>query len=174
MGTAAAAFRFGQRPAGAALQENATLSRAEAETLAHGVASALTSDPDRLDQWVAADVVGHIPLQPDGAEKGLEGLKHYASSIIDAISDAEITVEGLAIDGDQIVAHGELHGTHDGALALLPATGKQVRVQYVIFTRIDQGKVAEYWYQLDILGALTQLGLFSIDDVTEDSADEDY
>jgi predicted ester cyclase len=121
-----------------------------------------------------SSVVGHIPLQPDGAEKGLDGLKHYASSIIDAISDAEITVEGLAIDGDKIVAHGELHGTHDGVLALLPATGKQVRVQYVIFTRIDQGKVVEYWYQLDILGALTQLGLFSIDDVTEDSEDEDY
>jgi SnoaL-like polyketide cyclase len=56
------------------------------------------------------------------------------------MSDAEITVDGLAIDGDKIVAHGELHGTHDGALAELAATGTRVRVQYVIFTRIDDGK----------------------------------
>jgi predicted ester cyclase len=168
VGATAAALRFGHRPAGAAPGATGDLSRAEAEALAHGVAGALTSDPDRLDEWVAADVVGHIPLQPDGAEKGLEGLKHYASVIIDAISDAEITVEGLAIDGDKIVAHGELHGTHDGTLAILPATGKQVRVQYVIFTRVEYGKIAEYWYQLDVLGALNQLDLFSIDEVSDD------
>ena len=161
-GAAAAALRLGGRPANAARQDESGPTRAEAEALAKGITDALTSDPDRLDEWVAEDVVGHIPLAPDGAGKGLAGLKEKASVIIAAISDAEITVDGLAVDGETVAAHGEIHGTHDGPLADLPATGARVRAQYVIFTRIADGKVVEYWYQLDILGALQQLDLYAI------------
>ncbi|MEA2582557.1 MAG: hypothetical protein QOF33_642 [Thermomicrobiales bacterium] len=167
-GTAAASLRLGTRPAGAALQNGAGLSRPEATVLAEGIADALTSDPERLDEWVAEDVIGHVPLAPEGAGKGLAGLKHKASVIIDAIPDAKITVDDLAIDGNMVVAHGEIYGTHTGSLAVIPATGKKVRVQYVIFTRVVDGKVAEYWYQLDVLGALQQLELFALDQIADD------
>jgi predicted ester cyclase len=168
MSSAAALVRVGTRPAVATAQSNSGLSRSDATTLAEGIAAALTSDPDRLAEWVADDVVGHVPLAPDGAGKGLEGLKHKASVIIEAIPDAHITVDHLAVDGDWVVAHGEIAGTHTRSLAEISATGKKIRVQYVIFTRIVDGKVAEYWYQLDVLGALQQLDLFALDQGEDD------
>lgn len=166
--SAAALVRVGTRPTIASAQNESGLSRSDATALAEGIASALTSDPNRLDEWVAEDVIGHVPLAPDGAGKGLAGLKHKASVIIEAIPDAHITVDDLAVDGDWVVAHGEIVGTHTGSLAVISATGKKVRVQYVIFTRIVDRKVAEYWYQLDVLGALHQLDLFSIDQGEDD------
>jgi len=167
LGAAAAALRLGPRPADAARQGESGPSRAEAEDLARGIADGLSADPDLLDEWVAEDVVGHVPLAPDGSGKGLTGLKEKAALVIAAIPDAEITVDGLAVDGAWVTAHGQIHGTHEGTLADLPASGKSVRVQYVIFTRVEGGKVAEYWYQLDVLGALQQLDLFSLDEVDD-------
>lgn len=167
--SAAALIGMVSRPANASAQNGDGLSRANATTLAEGIAAALTSDPDQLAEWVADDVVGHVPLAPDGAGKGLAGLKHKASVIIKALPDARITVDDLAVDGDWVVAHGEIAGTHTGSLAEITATGKRLRVQYVIFTRIVDGKVAEYWYQLDVLGALQQLDIFAIDQEDDDN-----
>ena len=38
------------------------------------------------------------------------------------------------------------------------ATGKQVRVEYMVMWRIDSGKFVESWVQMDLLGLMQQLG----------------
>ncbi len=168
MTAAAAMVGVGNRSTSASAQSGSGLTRAEARVLAEGIASALTEDPDRLDEWVTDDVIGHVPLAPEGSGKGLPGLKEKANVIREAIPDAKITVEHFAVDGDTITAHGEIYGNHTGSLVLIQATGKPIRIQYVIFTKIADGKVAEYWYQLDVLGALQQLDMFSLDQLEDD------
>lgn len=170
VGAMAAAMGLWARPGAAAGQKESGPTRREAEAIGRGITDALASDPDALEDWVAEDVVGHVPLAPKGSGKGLNGLKAKAAAVIAAFPDAAITVEDLAVDGDRVSAHGEIRGTHDGPLPGFPATGKRVRVQYVIFARVERGKVAEYWYQLDTLGALKQLELFALDGGNEGDA----
>lgn len=169
-GAVATAAMPGARPTGAIRREDAGPSRAEAQVLARGIADALASDPARLGEWVAEDVVGHVPLAPVGSGKGLAGLMAKAAVAVAALPDATITVAGLAVDGETVSARGEIRGTHTGDVAGFPATGESLRIQYVIFTRVVDGKVVEYWYQLDVLGALGQLGLFSFDIASDGDA----
>jgi predicted ester cyclase len=147
-------------------QEIGALSREELQALAEGVVAALNADdPDALDRWVAADVVGHVPLAAPGETADLAWVKEKNALGHTALPDAEISLDGVAIDGTLIAAHGRFRGTHRGDSVDLPATGRSVDVGYVIIVRVDGGKVVEYWYQLDTIGALFQLGLFSLEDV---------
>jgi predicted ester cyclase len=164
--TAAGMALLGERAlASAAVRQESAASRDDLLALAEDIVDALNGDdPDALDRWVAADVAGHVPLSAPGETRDLSWVKEKNALGHAALPDAEITLDGVAIDGDLIAAHGRFRGTHLGESAEVPATGRRVEVGYVIIVRVAGGKVVEYWYQLDTLGALAQLGLFTLDD----------
>lgn len=50
-------------------------------------------------------------------------------------------------------------GTHQGAFAGIPATGRQVAMQGIIIHRLQDGKIIEDWVVRDTLGLMQQLGV---------------
>lgn len=165
----ATAAVLGTRSPALSAQVNAEADREANLALADGIIAALNGDdPNDLDQWVEPDAVGHVPLADVGEGKNLKWVKDRLVLAAEAFPDRKITVKGIIVEGNQIAAHGIFEGTHEGPLQELSPTGGKVVVRWLAFVTVVDGKVSEYWYQVDALGALKQFGLFEVGDVAEE------
>lgn len=112
---------------------------------------------DVIDDFVSETYVGYDPSQPESI-RGREGLKANIQQYIDAFSDARITVDDQFAEGDRVATRWTGRGTHSGEIAGIAATGKEVTVSGLTFSRLEGGIVVEEWTNWDTLGMLVQLG----------------
>ena len=54
----------------------------------------------------------------------------------------------------------QARATHTGEFNGIPPTGKQVTWTEIHIYRLENGKIAEQWSEIDLLGLLVQLGAF--------------
>ena len=113
---------------------------------------------DGLDQVYATDVRYHGAT---GVElNGLEDLKGYFKTFVDAFPDLRSTGDPIVSEGDMTVVHFVVSGTHTADLEGIPPTGKRVEgVRGLSMNRISGGKVVEEWEVIDQLGLMQQLGV---------------
>jgi hypothetical protein len=93
-----------------------------------------------LDEPVAASYIGHDPniLHPS---RGPEGFKESVMTARTTFGDFQIMVEDLVAAEDRVAGRITMCGTHRGALAGLPPTGKPVEFSGM-FTRRLEGRTA--------------------------------
>ena len=115
-----------------------------------------SGNTDLVDQLFAADFVGHTPHQQI---RGSEELKALVGQIHEAFPDFSLTYDPVVASEDHVAVMVTIHGTHDGSLAGLEPTGKEVEFTGMIISRIDGGKVVEEWRYMDTIGLLEQLGV---------------
>ena len=107
-----------------------------------------------LSQFVSPDYVNHnFP----GAPKGYEGLQQVIENFFNGFPDMKITIEEIIGEGDSVATRGYWTGTNKGEFMGMPATGKQVKVGYIDFWKLRDGKGIENWVQMDIAGLMQQL-----------------
>ena len=75
-----------------------------------------------------------------------------------AFPDAQITVDASISEGDLVASRWTMIGTHRGDFQAVPATGRQITMNGIDFSRVVDGKVAEHWAQFDVVGVLQQIG----------------
>ncbi len=102
------------------------------------------------------DVVDHNP--GPGQAPGKAGVIQSLEIFRYAFPDSQLAVEQLIADGDKVVDHATLRGSHTGSLLGIPPTGKPVVVQASDIYRIANGKIVEIWHIEDILGIMQQIG----------------
>jgi predicted ester cyclase len=71
----------------------------------------------------------------------------------------QITVESIVADGDEVATRGYWTGTNKGSFMGMPSTGKKVKVPYVDWWKIQNGKFTENWVQMDMQVMFTQMGV---------------
>lgn len=103
--------------------------------------------------------VDHDPDDPGGRLSGVEGAREEVGQYIAAFPDMQVSVDDLFGEEDRVVVRGTLRGTHQGAFAGIPPTGKSVTVGAMQAFRLVDGKIAEAWLSIDRLGMLQQLGM---------------
>lgn len=128
---------------------------------ASGTAGATTGDLDLIDESCTATVVDHNPL---GEVRGREALNADIESLRTAFSDVSATVEAAVADGDAVAMRLTLRGTHAGEFVGIEATGADIEVGNMVFTRIADGQIAERWVQADMFGVMQQLGIVDLPD----------
>jgi len=110
----------------------------------------------------AADTICTTNLVWHGASVGelpnLEAFKHLLSAFFTAFPDLTVTSVDLTAEADKVVARYTWSGTHQGEFQGIPPTGKQVTVTGITIYRLVDGKIAEQWWQEDVLGLMQQLG----------------
>jgi steroid delta-isomerase-like uncharacterized protein len=112
-------------------------------------------DMASLQELVDPDFVHHSwPF----VRPGIEGLKQLVSMIQTGISDIRMDVEDIIAEGDKVVARCSARGVHKGELMGIPATGKSFSIQEIHIFRLQGGRIAEHWREVDIMGMLQQLG----------------
>ncbi|MDW4499319.1 ester cyclase [Sulfitobacter sp. D35] len=76
----------------------------------------------------------------------------------EAFHDCHFVTEHFMEDGDWAACFGHCEAVHGGALMGVPATGKRVRIPYIDFWRIRDGKIAENRVSCDLAAVLAQVG----------------
>jgi steroid delta-isomerase-like uncharacterized protein len=117
------------------------------------------------DALVASRFVEHIPLPfPGQPTIGPEAIKWLVTRFRTVFPDLHATIEDLLAVDDKVAVRVTWTGTHEGQILGVHPTGKRVKVTGFDMVRIEDGKLAEHWGQLDMLGMLGQLGFLPTPD----------
>jgi steroid delta-isomerase-like uncharacterized protein len=110
-----------------------------------------------VDELVAPTALDHSPL---GTGTGSEDFKHIIGTFRSAMPDLKMTIEDEVYSGDRVVHRWKIVGKHTAApLFGVAADGKEITLTGITIVRMQDGKIAERWTQLDQLGLMQQLGL---------------
>lgn len=115
---------------------------------------------DVIDELLTENYVEHGPFGQETV--GRDADKEKMRAFLDAFSDFEATVEDVVSEGDTVALRVTLRGTHDGEFMGIAPTGKSIEIQNMVFTRIEDGKIAERWVQPDTLALMQQLGVVEL------------
>lgn len=110
-----------------------------------------------VDELYASDYVNHDPYNPD-QEKGPEGFKQRVAGYRSVLHGFDLRVERQLAEGDLVETHWSLRGTHGGPLEGVEPTGKAIRVDGQLLSRIVDGRFVEEWVHWDTLGLLREIG----------------
>ncbi|HET9905083.1 MAG TPA: ester cyclase [Anaerolineales bacterium] len=114
------------------------------------------------DQIIVKDQVNSGPGNPSGLLPGLEGTKQLVTMYRNAFPDVHFTIDEQIAEGDKVMTRWTAHGTHQGELAGIPATGKSSTVTGIAIDRLVNGKIAESWGIFDEFGMMQQLGVIPV------------
>jgi len=110
-----------------------------------------------IDELVSPDYIGYDPAEPEPI-RGPAGVKANLEKYLAGFSNGRVTVDDQVAEGDKVATRWTGRGTHDGEIAGIAATGKEVTVSGLTISRLEDGKVVEEQTVWDTLGMLTQLG----------------
>jgi predicted ester cyclase len=106
-----------------------------------------------FDSFIAADYVGHLgAVTMDRAE--LERLERQFCA---AFPDAHHTIDDLIAEGDRVVLRTTASATHQGDFEGIQRTGRSVTFTGLVIYRIEGGKIAESWGEIDFLRLIREL-----------------
>jgi steroid delta-isomerase-like uncharacterized protein len=111
--------------------------------------------PELLSSLVSEDVVLHSATE----ERGIAAYAVLTDRLRTAFPDMHFTLLDLIACDDRVVVRWTMDATHEGPLAGIPATGKRVQQRANVICRMENGKIAEIWAQMDQVGMLRQLGI---------------
>jgi predicted ester cyclase len=113
-------------------------------------------DDTFLDDLVATDLVNHA-----AGPQGREGLRAILRTIEADLGPTELEQHHLIAEGDLVVQHVTLHGTHRQStmplLADAPVSGRPAAWAFIHIWRVADEMVVEHWACRDDMGLLDQL-----------------
>jgi len=94
---------------------------------------------------------------------GLKGTMQASEVYRAAFPDAKIVLEDTIAEADKVMIRWFGYATHKGPFLDVPPTGKRVTLEGITIFRVEKGRVAEQWGELNLFSILRQLGAFSLD-----------
>ncbi len=105
-------------------------------------------------EFITEDYTGHIGGGSDMDRAELERLERaYAA----AFGDVRYAIQDLIAEGDRVVLRVESSGTHRGEFVGIAATGRRVTNTGIVIYRIENGRIAESWAEMDFTRTIRQL-----------------
>ena len=126
------------------------------------IARRLAEDPwqgklDEVVELVGDDYVAHIPGSAEPF-RGKEGFREFVTTYRTGFPDGTITIDDQIAEGETVATRWTARGTNTGELMGMPATGRQVTIGGITYSRIADGKAREAWIIWDTLAMMQQLG----------------
>ena len=110
------------------------------------------------DELLALNVTQHFASQPQPIV-GLEANKQFNAELFAGFPNIAQTINDVVAEGDKVAYVATLAGTHMGTFMGIPPTGKSIEVSESFnLLRIDNGKIVEIWYQLNLLKVMQDIG----------------
>ena len=75
----------------------------------------------------------------------VDGLRQFYAAIWEAFPDAKPTLEDVVGEGDKVAYRVSVTGTHRGAFAGLPSTGKRIAISEIGILHFSNGKIVRRW-----------------------------
>lgn len=117
------------------------------------------ASPERAADFMAARVLAHqvVAEEPLTVERTPEQYAEHVRDMLEAYGPFTFRVDELIAEGDRVYARWTQHGRHLAAIDGFAATGKPLTEVASAVYRVEDGRVAEYWIQIDRLGLAEQL-----------------
>ena len=112
-----------------------------------------------FDRFLATDYVDHNPPPVPVIAEAREAVKDYSAAFRAALADFHHVVEDQIAEGDKVVSRISAYGTHVGELLGVKPTGQRLTMTGIAIHRIADGRLAEHWSQIDLIGLLQRLGV---------------
>ena len=113
-------------------------------------------DETVLDDLVADDMVNHA-----AGPQGRNGLRLILANIDHDLGPVTVEQHHLIAEGDLVVQHLTLHGTHRAStmplLADRPVSGRPTAWTFIHIWRVANGLIVEHWACRDDMGLVEQL-----------------
>jgi predicted ester cyclase len=90
--------------------------------------------------------------------RGRQGFKEFHRQLCAAFPDMRIDIKFTVVQGDRVVQHCTVEGTHTGPLFGMPPTERKFKISGTGIARYENGKFVEVWDQYDFLNLYGQLG----------------
>jgi predicted ester cyclase len=71
----------------------------------------------------------------------------------------QLHIEDMLEEGDKVFVRARFQGTHKGVLNGIAPTGVQVTLPVMLLYRIENGKIAQFWMEANVMTLLEQLGV---------------
>jgi predicted ester cyclase len=117
---------------------------------------------------LAPGYIAHGPGIP--APLDLEAWSQFTATFVEAFPDLRLTVEDIFSSEDMVAARVSFRGTHRGEFQGIPPTDKEVTFSSIEIDRMVEGKVAEHWFEMDLLGLMGQLGAIPEPELSEEGS----
>lgn len=105
----------------------------------------------------SVDYRAHVPVSPEPLDHA--GWGAFMESFTAAFPDAQIAVGGSISERNLVATRWTITGTHRGDFQGIPASGRQITIEGIDFSRVVDGKIAEHWAQFDMIGLMQQIGV---------------
>lgn len=115
--------------------------------------------PERIDAYFAAQVVAH-QMNSEDEESIARTPADYVAHVREfrqQFGDFDLSVDELIAEGDRVYARFTQKGMHAGEIDGHAPTGRPLRQIASAVYRIEAGRIAEYWIQVDRQGLEAQL-----------------
>lgn len=118
---------------------------------------------DGMDEFWSKDMVWRGPAGA-GEKKSLREFQEgWQRPFLEAFPDKQAHDEFRIAEGNIVAASGYVSGTHVGEFMGIPGTGRKIKLRYMDFWRVEDGKLVENWVLLDIIGTMRQMGVDVLD-----------
>jgi predicted ester cyclase len=102
---------------------------------------------------------GYRSHDPMTGDSDLRQEKENCRMYRTAFPDLKPSILGTYTDGDTVVTHWRMTGTHQKTLMGIEPTGTRCTVEGITIGKFRSGKLVEDWTQWDALGLMRQLGV---------------
>jgi len=97
--------------------------------------------------------------QGSGIKEGVDAFrKNWQLPIRAAFTDRDYKTEKFMADGEWAACFGHIEATHSGTFMGITATGKRVKIPYMDFWRVEDGRIVDNPVSVDFASVLMQLG----------------
>jgi steroid delta-isomerase-like uncharacterized protein len=114
------------------------------------------NDYSKVEELLAPHYRAHFPGAPDAIDR--DGHKGMVELFAAAFPDWEEQIQDVVAERDRVVLRVTAGGTHEGEFQGIAPTGQTVTISGVGVARVENGRIAESWWEFDGLGLMTQLG----------------
>lgn len=141
------------------MSEKPNKPRSARETIAAMVEGLNNHVIDGQEEWWHPEATWRGPAGA-GLKKGIKEFQDkWQRPFLKAFPDKKATDFIRIADGKYVAAAGYQEAIHSAEFLGIPATGKKVRIRYMDFWEVEDGKIKDNWVMLDFVDLLRQLGV---------------
>jgi predicted ester cyclase len=106
-----------------------------------------------LDSMCIPGFVAHF----NGIDLSLAQVREAAAGFVAAFPDLKHSIRTIEADGDRVTLRALDTATHRGTYKEIPPTNVRVQFETTATYRIEDGKIAEVWQQIDVEELMRQI-----------------
>jgi len=114
-----------------------------------------------IPDFVAANCRYHDPVFPH-LVSGAANIRSHIENCRRGFPDMRVAIDDTIAEGNEVVHHWTITGTHRGPFLGLAPTNRKATVSGTSIHRIHNSKIAEQWSDWNLMSLMEQLGIASV------------